>query len=168
MTGQGIDPKAMQRAARILVISSRAARGERPDQSAPLLAAWLHEQRFWVREARIVADGDPVREALVDLLAESPALILTTGGTGLTPDDLTPEQTRTVLDREIPGIPEAIRAAGRKHTPMADLSRGCAGIAGSTLIVNLPGSAGGIKDALKILEPMLDHALAQIGGSHEH
>ncbi|MFI5086622.1 MAG: molybdopterin-binding protein, partial [Actinomycetales bacterium] len=100
--------------------------------------------------------------------AHAPAVILTSGGTGLSPDDLTPEMTQPLLEREIPGIMEAIRAAGAAQTPLAALSRGYAGTVGSTVLVNLPGSAGGIRDGLAVLAPILGHLCDQLEGSHEH
>lgn len=159
---------AGRRRAGILVVSTRAASGERADTSAPVLQDWLISQRFSVLEPVIAADGEPTRAALQRLLGQGLDLLLTTGGTGLTPDDQTPEITKPLLQREIPGLMEAIRAEGRRNTPMAVLSRGYAGIAQGALLLNLPGSAGGIKDGLAVLEPLLDHLLEQLGGNHEH
>jgi molybdenum cofactor synthesis domain-containing protein len=112
----------------------------------------------------VVPDGEPVEVALRDGVAESYDVIVTTGGTGLTPTDRTPEMTRRVLDREVPGIAEAIRLEGRDKVPTAILSRGLAGLAGRTLIVNLPGSRGGVRDGMAVLGPVLAHAVDQIGG----
>lgn len=156
------------RTAGVVVSSNRASAGIYPDTSGPVLVAWLERAGFTVRPAMVVPDGAPVRAALKELLAVPPSVILTTGGTGLSEDDLTPEMTLPLLDRQIPGIMEAIRAAGSAATPLAALSRGLAGTAGKTLIVNLPGSAGGIKDGLRVLEPLLAHLCDQLEGSHEH
>lgn len=156
------------RRAGVLIASTRAATGGYQDASAPIIGSWLSGQGFELMPVQIVADGQDVHEALQHLLAQRPAVIVTSGGTGLTPDDLTPEMTHPLLEREIPGIMEAIRAAGRAKTPAAVLSRGYAGVAGNTFIVNLPGSAGGIRDGLAVLEPFLAHLCDQLEGSHEH
>jgi molybdenum cofactor synthesis domain-containing protein len=139
-----------------------------PDRGGPLIVETLRRQGFEVDDATVVPDGPAVVEALSAALASQPALLLTTGGTGLSPTDGTPEATRAVLDREVPGIAEAIRHAGvTAGVPTAMLSRGVAGVAGETLVVNLPGSTGGVRDALAVLEPVLRHAVSQIaGGDH--
>ncbi|MFE6739127.1 MogA/MoaB family molybdenum cofactor biosynthesis protein [Streptomyces tubercidicus] len=156
--------------ARALVVtaSNRAAAGVYPDKSGPLLAEGLTAMGFEVDGPQVVPDGEPVEAALREAVADGRyAVILTTGGTGLTPTDRTPEATRPVLDYEIPGIPEAIRAAGLTKVPTAALSRGLAGVAGTTLIVNLPGSSGGVRDGLAVLTGLLPHAVDQIrGGDH--
>ncbi|WP_395370831.1 molybdenum cofactor biosynthesis protein B [Streptomyces tubercidicus] len=156
--------------ARALVVtaSNRAAAGVYPDKSGPLLAEGLTAMGFEVDGPQVVPDGEPVEAALREAVAaDRYAVILTTGGTGLTPTDRTPEATRRVLDYEIPGIPEAIRAAGLTKVPTAALSRGLAGVAGTTLIVNLPGSSGGVRDGLAVLTGLLPHAVDQIcGGDH--
>jgi molybdenum cofactor synthesis domain-containing protein len=116
----------------------------------------------------VVPDGEAVEAVLREALADGYDVVVTTGGTGLTPTDLTPEMTRRVIDREVPGIAEALRAAGAAAgVPAAILSRGVAGVAGRTLIVNLPGSTGGVRDGMAVLGPVLAHAVAQInGGDH--
>ena len=117
--------------------------------------------------ARSSSDGDPVEAVLRDGVDQAYDVVVTTGGTGLTPLDLTPEMTLRVVDREIPGLAEAIRSAGRDAVPTAVLSRGIAGLAGTTLVVNLPGSTGGVRDGLAVLLPVLDHAVDQAhGGDH--
>jgi molybdenum cofactor synthesis domain-containing protein len=158
------------RPARALVVtaSHRAAAGVYPDRGGPLLAEGLTAMGFEVDGPQVVPDGDPVEAALREAVgAGRYAVVLTTGGTGLSPTDRTPEATRRVLDYEIPGIPEAIRAAGREKVPTAALSRGLAGVAGTTLIINLPGSTGGVRDGLAVLADLLPHAVDQIrGGDH--
>ncbi|MFI0907227.1 molybdenum cofactor biosynthesis protein B [Streptomyces sioyaensis] len=156
--------------ARALVVtaSNRAAAGVYADKGGPLLAEGLTAMGFEVDGPQVVPDGDPVEAALRQAVDSARyAVILTTGGTGLSPTDRTPEATRRVLDYEVPGIPEAIRAAGRTKVPTAALSRGLAGVAGTTLIVNLPGSSGGVRDGLAVLTDLLPHAVDQIrGGDH--
>ena len=150
----------------VVVASNRAAAGVYADETGPLITAWLTEHGFTVEEPVIVPDGDPVGEAIAAAVAAGARVVLTTGGTGLTPTDRTPEATRPVLDREVPGIADAIRSHGLANgVPTAALSRGLAGVAGSCLVVNLPGSRGGVKDGLSVLAPVLRHAVEQIVGS---
>jgi molybdenum cofactor synthesis domain-containing protein len=152
--------------AAVVVASNRAAAGVYDDATGPLLVDFLTSLGFSCDPPSVVPDGDPVGAAIGAAVDAGARVVLTTGGTGLTPTDLTPEVTRPLLDREIPGIAEAIRGYGvSKGVATAALSRGLAGISGSCLVVNLPGSRGGVKDAMAVLEPLLLHAVEQIAGS---
>ncbi|MFD8965157.1 molybdenum cofactor biosynthesis protein B [Streptomyces sp. NPDC059568] len=160
---------ARRRTYRALVVtaSNRAAAGVYADTGGPILAEGLTALGFSVDGPEVVPDGEPVERALRAGVAAAYDVILTTGGTGISPTDRTADVTRRVIDYEIPGIPEAIRAEGAVKVPTAALSRGLAGVAGRTLIVNLPGSTGGVRDGLAVLNRLLVHAVDQIhGGDH--
>lgn len=154
--------------ARVVVASNRAAAGVYEDATGPVLVEFLTRLGFDVPAAEVVPDGAPVGAAIHSAVDGGARVVLTTGGTGISPTDLTPEVTFALLDREVPGIAEAIRAYGvAQGVPTAALSRGVAGVRGSCLVVNLPGSRGGVKDAIAVLEPILLHAVEQIaGGDH--
>ncbi|WP_016909095.1 MogA/MoaB family molybdenum cofactor biosynthesis protein [Streptomyces xiaopingdaonensis] len=150
-----------------LTASNRASAGVYRDTGGPLIVEGLRGMGFTVDGPSVVPDGQPVAEALRVAVTEGYDAVVTTGGTGISPTDRTPEMTRSVLDFEIPGIAEAIRAEGLAKVPTAALSRGTAGVAGGTLIVNLPGSSGGVRDGLAVLARLLVHAVEQMhGGDH--
>ena len=151
----------------VITVSDRSSRGEREDASGPLLASLLREIGLRADDPVVVPDEiEAVRAALREA-ASAYDLVVTTGGTGLTPRDVTPEATRPLLDRELPGIAEALRQRNAAQVPTAVLSRGLVGTIGTTLVVNLPGSTGGVRDGVAVLAPVLDHALSQLrGGDH--
>lgn len=152
----------------VVTVSNRVSAGVYADRGGPLIVEGLAGLGFEVDGPQVVRDGEPVAEALQAAVGSAYDVVVTTGGTGITPLDLTPEMTRRVVDREVPGLAEAIRAYGVAHgVPTAALSRGVAGVAGSTLVVNLPGSTGGVRDGLAVIGPVLQHAVEQIrGGDH--
>lgn len=163
--GKSRMPVRAQSAA-VIVASTRAAAGTREDTTGPRITEWL-EQRGYAVELSVVADADVAAE-LSRVVATAPAVIITTGGTGMSPTDVTPEATSALLTRELPGVAEAIRARGLPNTPKAALSRGLAGTSGDTVIVNLPGSTGGVKDGLAVLDDLLAHLVEQVGGGGLH
>jgi molybdenum cofactor synthesis domain-containing protein len=152
----------------VVTVSTRAASGVYDDRAGPVARDGLREMDFEVDGPQVVPDGDPVEMALRDAVSAEYDVVVTTGGTGLTPRDLTPEMTRRVIDREVPGVADAIRARGAEAGVLtAVLSRGIAGLAGTTLIVNLPGSPGGVRDGIGVLSGVLGHAVEQAhGGDH--
>ena len=158
----------MSTEALVVTVSTRASAGVYEDRSGPEVVAALRDLGFDVGDPVVVPDGDAVGDVLRGAVAARRPLVITTGGTGLSPDDHTPEQTRLVLQREIPALAAEIARYGVDHgVPTALLSRGVAGVAGETLIVNLPGSTGGVRDGMVVLGPVLQHAVAQLrGGDH--
>jgi cyclic pyranopterin phosphate synthase len=155
--------------ARVITVSDRAHRGTRSDASGPLLASLLEDVGFVVDGVTLVPDeADAVTEALREAVAAGMDLVVTTGGTGFSPRDVTPEATLRVLTREAPGLVEMLRAADRERVPTSILSRAVAGIARSSVIVNLPGSTGGVRDGVAVLAPVIGHAIAQVRGGGDH
>jgi molybdenum cofactor biosynthesis protein B len=149
-------------------VSDRSSSGERPDTSGPVLAGLLREMGLEVEEPVVVPDDvDAVQQALREA-ATSYDLVVTTGGTGLSPRDVTPEATAPLLDRQVPGLAEALRQRGSALVPTAVLSRGLAGTIGAALVVNLPGSTGGVRDGATVLAPVVLHALEQLAGGGDH
>ncbi|MGI8667960.1 MAG: MogA/MoaB family molybdenum cofactor biosynthesis protein [Jatrophihabitans sp.] len=155
--------------AAVITCSNRSAAGQRPDDSGALLVAALREWGYDVQPATIVPDEiSAIRAAVRQVLAGGARLVLTTGGTGLSPTDVTPEAVQPLLERHIPGIAERIRAVNVERVPTAVLSRGVAGMIGDALVVTLPGSPGGVRDALQVLEPLVAHVLDQVRGGDHH
>lgn len=158
---------AVGHSALVLTVSDRSAAGEREDSGGAAVAECLAGLGFAV-ERQIVPDERPAIEAAISEAAGRHPLVVTTGGTGLTPRDVTPQATLAVIDYEVPGLAEAMRAEGRRHTPMADLSRAVVGVRGRTLIVNLPGSPTGALESVGAIAPVLDHALETLAGPFDH
>ncbi|MEO6828066.1 MAG: MogA/MoaB family molybdenum cofactor biosynthesis protein [Microbacteriaceae bacterium] len=156
------------RCAVVIVASTRAAAGTYQDTTGPVIQDWLRTRGWRTVPTRIVPDGPEVAAALQQAVSEQAALVITTGGTGLSPSDVTAEATATILDKELPGFMEEVRRRGTAHTMHALLSRGLAGVAGQSFVVNLPGSHGAVADGLDVLGGILEHVLDQIaGGSHD-
>ncbi|WP_227497192.1 MogA/MoaB family molybdenum cofactor biosynthesis protein [Planctomonas psychrotolerans] len=156
------------RSAAVLVASTRAAAGAYDDRTGPVIVGWLRERGFHTQDATVVPDGPLVGAALRAAVAARLSLVITTGGTGVSPTDVTADATAEILDREVPGFMEELRRRGAAHTPTALLTRGRAGVAERTFVVNLPGSPGGVRDGLQLLGEVLDHVLDQIaGGAHD-
>jgi molybdenum cofactor synthesis domain-containing protein len=149
----------------VVVASNRAAAGVYADRTGPVIVDWLCARGYQTPEPVVVPDGPPVRDAVAMAVADAVDVVLTTGGTGISPTDRTPEATEPLLDRHLPGLADAIRSAGLPQVPTAVLSRGLAGVAGRTLVVNLPGSTGGVRDGLAVLDGVLAHAIEQLHGA---
>jgi molybdenum cofactor synthesis domain-containing protein len=154
--------------ARVITVSDRSHGGLRHDESGPLLAGLLGELGFAAADVVVVPDEvEEIETALRDAIADGVDLVATTGGTGFAARDVTPEATRRVLDREAPGLAEALRQFNRERVPTTILSRAVAGVAGGTIVVNLPGSPSGVRDGVAVLEPVIGHAIVQLrGGDH--
>lgn len=158
----------MSRSARVVIASTRAADGIYADRCGPIIVGWLAERGFDVTPPAVVADGPAVGEAMRSAIGHGVDVVITSGGTGISPTDVTPQITAGLLDYQVPGLADAMRRSGLPKVPTSVLSRGVCGVAGRTLVINLPGSTGGVKDGLGVLADVLDHALDQLaGGDHE-
>ena len=160
-------PGSARRSALVITASDRSAAGTWSDTSGALVAARLSDLGLDVERGVVPDEREAIAAAIVEG-ASRHRLVVTTGGTGLTPRDVTPQATASVLDYEVPGIAEAMRAEGRRLTPFAALSRGLVGVRGGTLVVNLPGSPKGALESLEVLVPLLDHALETLAGPFDH
>ena len=158
----------MSRRAVVIVSSTRAANGTYEDRTGPVIVAWLTERGFETASPIVVPDGADVERALLDAIADRIDLVITTGGTGVGAGDMTADATAALLTKPVPGFAEELRRRGAISTPRALLSRGVAGIAGTTFVVNFPGSSGGVRDGLQLLGEVVDHVLDQVaGGTHD-
>ncbi|MCU1583712.1 MAG: bifunctional molybdenum cofactor biosynthesis protein MoaC/MoaB [Microbacteriaceae bacterium] len=166
-SGGSAVPEPRPGTAAVVVASTSGATGSRVDTTGPVIAEWLAGRGYAVDAVTVVSDADVAAE-LVRVIESAPAVVITTGGTGLSPTDRTPEATLAVIDHELPGIAEAIRARGLATTPTAALSRAIAGTSNGTVVVNLPGSSGGVRDGLAVLDGLLDHLVAQLAGGGPH